>query len=397
MPTAATDVQPRASLPAEAGPRVLIVLKRPSGLGGMQLRTRRLCGTLGELGVPVSLLTQARPSDGKLPRWTRALATEGVRSRNYLEFCRAVHRRLTAEPRAFDVVHVQGFELELFAALAARGRRDFPLVAQPTVTGPGTRLALMTRLTRMAPGLLQPFWRRADAWIAMSNQAAADIRALGVPLERIRLLPTGVNLDRFHPVAPQERREGRAALEVGDRDFVVMTACRLTPTKRVDLLLRAVLELQHEVPGLRLWIAGEGEERPRLERLAQGSPAVRFFGRMRQPELRATLPLADAFGLVSEREGLSNAMLEAMACGLPVLATDVSGTADVVRHGEEGWIVPAGDRGAVRAGILALADPALRARLGAAALARVRDSYSWDRQVRELVRLYAELAGGTAR
>jgi glycosyltransferase involved in cell wall biosynthesis len=168
------------------------------------------------------------------------------------------------------------------------------------------------------------------------------------------------------------------------RDRVVITAGRLAPEKGFDVLLAAFSQLGVCFPEWRLIILGEGPERPALTALARSlgiTDRVSFPGWIAEPgEWFAT---ADLFVMSSRYEGFPNALLEAMACRLPVISTDCVGSREILTHAVDGVLVPV-DSAPALAGAMSelMADRALRQRLAEAALAASR-RYSLDAIVRE--------------
>jgi len=168
---------------------------------------------------------------------------------------------------------------------------------------------------------------------------------------------------------------------------------RLHPQKDHDCLLRAIAAVVDELPTVRVLLVGDGALKDqlvgRITTLGLGTQ-VKLLGERR--DVAAILALSDLFVLSSRWEGMPNAILEAMAAGLPVLATRVDGTVDVVRDGETGVLVPPGDDRALAAALLALGrDPARRRALGAAGRRRIDEAYSIDRFVDGFERLYLSL------
>jgi glycosyltransferase involved in cell wall biosynthesis len=378
-----------------APPRVLMVVKRSGGLGGMQVQAGRVSLRLLEMGVPVSLLTRAQDPGDPPAYWTERLERHDLPDRGQWSFATGIYRFLTQRAAEYDVVHVHGFGPETFAAMAARGRTGRPLVVKPSTAGPGTKLNAYARWFGALPAPARRVWRRVDAWASISGETRADLERLGVPPERIADIPNGVDTRRHHPLGEAERAVLRAELGIAPEEVLVCCAARLAPHKRVDLLIRAFTGILDTAPGARLWIAGYGEERDRLEALRTclpGGDRVRLLGKVRFDEMCRIMQAADIFALLSRWEGLSNALLEAMACGLPSVVSDVSGMSDVVRHNASGLVVPPDDERAARDALATLAsNPALRARLGAEAARMSAEWYSLDQTCERLMQLYASL------
>jgi glycosyltransferase involved in cell wall biosynthesis len=246
----------------------------------------------------------------------------------------------------------------------------------------------------------------AGAVVALSRGMSDALSALGVPSEKIRILPNAVDAARFSG-SPETRRAVRAAMGLPDNAFVFLCVARHHPQKDFPTLLSAFRELRRRHPSrdLHLVIAGRDAEglRPRIGDLA-GSVHLCQFGAENPARGVPTLPpdklvglylAADAFVLSSLLEGFSSALVEAMAAGLPVVVTEAPGIRGVVEHEREALLVPVGDPGALTDGLQRLiGDAGLRARLSAAARATA-GSYSWPVLLAGYTALYRELIAGS--
>ena len=197
----------------------------------------------------------------------------------------------------------------------------------------------------------------------------------------------GVDPTVFHP---RDRGAQRAALGVSTLDFLVGIAGRLDPIKAHPVLFEAVRALRASHPTARLLVVGDGPERVRLEALA--GEEVCFLGnRDDVPELMAAL---DVFVLCSRNEGISNTILEAMATGLPVVATAVGGNHELVVEGVTGRLVPEGDSGALAAALESYAvSSEMRALHGNAGLERVLRLFTVEGMVRAYEGVWRRVAG----
>jgi len=381
----------RAGRALELPPRVLMILKRPAGRGGMQQQARRVAARLRLRGVPVSLVCHSTLPVRTKPGWTRVVPTRYLLAPDQWRFAAALLRHLLRYREAYDVVHVHGFGLETFAAMAAREITGKPLVVKPSTAGPGTKLDRYAGFSSTVPGL-GGAWSAVNAWVSISEQTTADLRRMRVPQARIVFIPNGVDTDRYRPLPPARREALRREFGLGAEDVLVVTASRLAPHKRADLLTRAFLGLLPEFPNARLWVMGEGEQREELQRLVDASPGgerVKLWGHVKAGALRRHLQAADVFALLSLWEGLSNALLEAMACGLPAVVSAVSGMGDVIQHGVTGLAVPPDDETAARAALRELlAEPARRMRLGDEAARSARNEYGIDQTTDRLRAVY---------
>ena len=197
----------------------------------------------------------------------------------------------------------------------------------------------------------------------------------------------GVDLERFSLVA-HNTPSAREELGLGDQDVVVTCVAEFTATKNHVSLLSAWRRVAKEEPRAHLLLIGDGRLRKPMERQAAANRIshVHFFGfRKDVPQL---LHAADIFVLPSRREGLPRSVMEAMAAGKPVVATDVRGSRDLVEHEVTGLLVKLGDVEGLAVALLRLVrDPGLRERMGQAARAKVR-TYSLDRVLEEMSAIY---------
>jgi glycosyltransferase involved in cell wall biosynthesis len=209
-----------------------------------------------------------------------------------------------------------------------------------------------------------------DRYIAVSSGVAERlVRKLGVPAEKTVVIPNAVDVERFSNVTAAELRRNLA----GDAHLVLSLA-RLHEQKGLDVLLRAAVEL----PDARFVLAGEGPERGRLERLARQlgiAERVVLLGTRRDtPELLAA---CDVLALPSRYEGLPLVLLEAMAAGVPLVASNIPGVDELIVSGENGLLVEPGDPGALAREIRRLLDDReLRRQLALRARATVEQRYA---------------------
>ena len=232
---------------------------------------------------------------------------------------------------------------------------------------------------------------RATLLLVRSESLTARLMALGVPREKIRLHRTGIPLDEIHFT----QRTAPA-----DAAWHCVQACRLIAKKGLATSLRAFAEFAREFPRATFTIAGAGPQLPELQALAAAlgvAGRVSFPGFLPQEELRALCAAAHLFlhpselGPDGDQEGVPNAMLEAMASGLPVVATNHGGIPEAVQHGISGLLTPERDAAALAQSLLALArDPARYAAMSAAAAQRVAAEYEIHAQARALAANYRE-------
>jgi glycosyltransferase involved in cell wall biosynthesis len=238
--------------------------------------------------------------------------------------------------------------------------------------------------------------RQADAFVAMNDPVRMGLKEIGLDVPTC-LLPNGVDTRTFCPTDASTRQALRQRLGLPLQSSIMLFVGRLDPVKALDALLQAwarvVQQMSERQPTLVL--VGNGSERDRLVQLAQElgiSASVHFAGA--SDKVAEWYNSANLFVLPSHIEGLSNALLEAMACGLPVIATAVGGTPEVIENNVNGLLVPPKDVDALSEAILHLIrHPAQAQRFGQAARQTVQDHYSIDAVVDRYVKLYSSLLG----
>jgi glycosyltransferase involved in cell wall biosynthesis len=360
-------------------------------VGGAELQLERLVPCLLERGVRTEIITRAvsgsprtEPIPGSVVRRTPLAGESPLASLVYVVTALA---HLLRRRSAIDVVHAHG---ALSPATIALGGRLLGLPCLVTVLGTGQHGDL-SRLAGKPLGRLRSRLLFRSAWFAaLSADAGRELLARGVPTERILALPNGVNLDTYRPATPEERRQLRERLGLPPDRFVGTFVGRLHPVKDVDTLLGATARVDE----LTLVVVGDGPERARLEAQAARlgiETRVRFVGE--SSEVAELLRASDAFLLSSHGEGMSNALLEGMACGLPCLASrSVGGAAELLEAGR-GLLLPDGDVSAWAAAIQRLVDePGLRESTGTAAASFVAETLSLDAAAERLARAYALIA-----
>jgi glycosyltransferase involved in cell wall biosynthesis len=294
---------------------------------------------------------------------------------------------LAREVRDFrpSLLHLHSTKAGLAGRMLAR------LLGVPALYTPhGTSWHYTGRLVGRAQLALERALRRVTALLlaVCPEEAAAFVREAGFPVERVRVVRNGVVVPAPAAIAASRARV-RAALGLGAAETWAVFAGRLTPEKGVDVLLRALAGPTGLTGAL---VVGDGAARPALEAEAArlGVP-VRFCGY--HADVGPLLAAGDVFVQPSRSEGLPFAALEAMAHGLPVVASRVGGLAGLLDGC--GRTVPPDDVGALRAALATLAaDPAARARLGDAARARVAAEFGLPAMMAGVHAAYDEAAAG---
>lgn len=234
--------------------------------------------------------------------------------------------------------------------------------------------------------------QRADRIFSVSDSLRQLAIRLGASESRTRVVGNGVNLDKFIPL---DRREARLKFGLSQQAKVLISVGALVGRKGFHRVIQGLPGLLARFPDLHYLIVGgaspegniEAELREQVARLGLGN-RVHFLGSLSPDELKWPLSAADVFVLATRNEGWANVFLEAMACGLPVVTTDVGGNAEVICRPELGTIVPYGDSPALER---ALSSALERDWDGAAIRAYARDN-SWDNRVATLVQEFQRIA-----
>ncbi|MFO0810226.1 MAG: glycosyltransferase [Gemmataceae bacterium] len=280
---------------------------------------------------------------------------------------------------AVDVVHAHQYT-PFFYGLAARLR------------GP-RRPIVFTEHGRHQPDYPRPKRMFANRLLLSSRDRVVGVgeavrQALivneGLPEGRVNVLYNGIDVDAF--AAAADRASARTALGVRPDEFAIIQVARLDYLKDHATAIRTLAR----VPGGRLVLVGDGPEKQSIEAVAreQGvTDRITWLGT--RHDVARLLPGADLFLLTSVSEGIPLTVLEAMAAGLPIVATDVGGLREVVAHGDTGFLAPARDDAALAGLIQRLADdPNLRRRMGESGRVRAKERFDEPRMCDDYGRLY---------
>jgi len=370
--------------------RIAMVIQRYlPHVGGAERQLQQLAPRLKDLGFELHILTRHEQGlkhfeaiDG-VP--VHRLPASGPKAWAAATFTLAsLWRLIRIQP---DVIHAHEILTPASIALYAKAILRRPVLVKILRGGARGDIYKIKR-RRFWKSDMRRLIHSVDAFIVISNEIDQELAALNIPTQKRVFLPNGVDAVRCSPVSEEKKIQLRAGLSLPSQAAIVMYAGRLVPEKRVDHLLKIWKDVRTKFPRAHLLIVGAGEEQSRLE--AKNVDGVQFTGQVEDavPYLQA----ADIFVLPSSTEGLSNSMLEAMSCGLPVLATTVGGAPDVIEHQLSGWLIPPEELGALQRGLeTLLGDKALRFSLGTNARQRIISGFSLDSVARRLAGLYQQL------
>lgn len=287
----------------------------------------------------------------------------------------AARRLARVLPQFADMAHAHGLRAAWICALAQR-HRAFPFVFT------AHNLPSLSLPSRLATAYIGA---RCARVIAVSPSVADGLAACGIPRGKITVIPNGIDLDNFS-AAHHDRAAARRSFGLSENAFVVITAARLSREKGVDTLLAAATQRG----GMTFLIAGDG---PQRDSLAHAAPAnARLLGRLE--DIRPLLAAADVCVIPSRREGQGLTALEAMAAGVPLIASRVGGLADMLTDSETALLVPPNDPDALAAALSRLqSDRRLRAKLAEAALPVVQSRYALASMLDAVTAVYEEVNG----
>lgn len=363
-------------------PIIHVASHYPPALGGTEKVVEALALTQSEQGIPVQVLTSrtSRSAEGRFPspHYVHRLAAWDIAHTAVIP---GLLQQLLRKPKT-SIIHLhiaQAFVPEM--VLAAHLLRGVPYIAQLHLdVGPSGKAGFLLRAYK--PLLLRWVLRSAARVIVFSEEQRAAIGAkYGLDVNRIIVVPNGVD-DGFMIAGPRDLHPKPRLLFVG----------RLSVQKNLPQLLQALNGVSDR---FETTLVGDGELDAQLRQITRDLKLqnVEFHGRADGPELRELYRNTDVFVLPSEREGMPLVLLEAMAMGLPIVATDVQGNRDLVTNGHNGRLVPLRDVAALRQALVDVTtdrDQYLRMSEASRQIAR---KYSWRAVVAEFEQIYAHVGG----
>jgi teichuronic acid biosynthesis glycosyltransferase TuaC len=294
----------------------------------------------------------------------------------------------------FDVIDAHFAYPDGHAALKVAARLGRPVV----VSARGADVYRNNKLPSIVP-LLKEVCAGASRFVAVSRELADDLISLGAPPDRVHVIPNGIDASAFHPV---EREEACRALGLDAADCWLVVVASLSPHKGHRFVIEALKGVGLDaVRARRVKVAfiGQGREREALGREVEAAgfgDVVKFVGQVAAARLKLWYSAASLKVLPSTQEGSANALLEALACGVPVVASRVGENGAVVREGENGYLIRAGDV----AGLKTAIEASLAREWNRPRIARDGSRRDWRavaREVESVLTLAATEAGSVRR
>jgi len=348
--------------------------------GGAEKQAERLAGYLAAHDRPVWVITRRLPGFASAEKMNGFSvlrpATWGPGKLKTVTFILGALWLLWRLHRNYKILHAHLlFGPAIAAAIAGRILRKRVIVKLGS-SGPHGEIQVTRRnfRGRISLALLR---RWVDAIIVLDNEMQVEAVSAGFPASRVYTMFNGIETSEFAPALSRE--DAKAALGISDK-ILVLYVGRLVPQKSLTTLLRAMKLAVQSCQNLHLMLVGDGSEQESLQALIISLDIVEFVTFAgKQTNVKPFLNAADIFTLPSEKEGMSNALLEAMTTGLACLATPVGASSQMLNDGQCGLLLPVGDVPAWGKALVDLGgDPKRRAELGKAAHQRVITEYDFS-------------------
>jgi glycosyltransferase involved in cell wall biosynthesis len=380
--------------------RVLMISRQFSPfIGGTEIQAQKLARKLIEYGVKVLMTTSwwiwgtpQQETIDTIPVFRNfafwgMFGIKGLRKFGEYTYLVTLLSYLWRHRNEYDLIHIHLLNQAAFSGVLAGRWLKKPTIIKLAASGLYSDIYKMQTSNFALPGSKQmlPIILKANRFVAINGEIVDELWEAGVPKERILFIPNGIEMDKFGIKTDYGLQDPIRLVFVG----------RLHHQKGLDVLLQALSDIITSQSKFRwrLLLIGDGPLQHELREMARQlgvDREVEFGGFVNN--VPSYLNTADIFLLPSRSEGLSNALLEAMACGLPCVATSVSGNVDLIRHFETGILVPPNDSTALADAIISLTEEeSLRRRLGQAAHETVGAMYNLDSVAARYIELYDSL------
>ncbi len=383
-------------------PRAVFVTRRfwPL-LGGAETVVASLSAALVARGGAATVVTAQWQADWPaeiVHRSVRVVRLPQAAARGWgtLGYMRRLARWLRENRGEFDLVLASQLKHEAYVAVRCGRRLGFPVVLR--ASGGGATGDCHWHTVGRCGMRIRRALRQADAVVAPSPAIQSELLVAGFPADRMTTILSGVT--QAAQPGTNRRERARATLAAANPKLALATGAKLVVyTGRLHVgkglaeLVTAWIDVSQGFPAARLWLVGDGPEHDALTaQIEAAGLAGRVVLAASFDHVDDVLAAADLFVLPSHEEGLSLALLEAMAAGLPIVASDIPGNRLAIRSGSEGLLVPLGDASALARAIESLlADPARAAAVGAAAWRRAQADFSLDRMVDDYMAVFRRL------
>lgn len=372
----------------------MIIAYFPPVVGGTEIQTLRLAKALIAKGIRVFVITRRLSGLRRfemmegVPVYRLFTAASGVIAS--LSFMFSSFLFLIKNRKKYQIIHAHLPSSPAITAAVARKLLRKKVVVKFACSGKSGNIQTSDR-AYLGRAKLRFLMKYVDIFACPSKDVKRELINYGFDKERVVEIPNGVDITLFHPVDSPERENLRKRFNLPSLPIVVYSG-RLESRKKLETLLKAwqnVLKIKRS----HLVIIGEGSQKDSLRNLAQGLRIIdflRFTGHI--GNVNRYLQAADAFVFPSAAEGLSNALLEAMATELPIVATRIGGTDEAMENDKNGILVEPDNVEELARGIITLlSQPEVARRLGRAARRTIEENYSIGRVAQKHIKLYEEI------
>jgi len=293
--------------------------------------------------------------------------------------------------KKYDIINVHTFDSPAVVACLAKyllpSKKIFIKVRR---SGKNTPLA---KFKKSSSGKirLKIMRKQSTGFVAVTEEAKREVIEAGISEKKVKLIPNGVDVEKYKPISYEQKTQLKE--EHGfDNKIIGITVGRLIPRKNIDFLIKLWADVIKLIPQATLIVIGEGKERRKLEYLVKEkdlSNHIILKGSFSEDMVLKFMKLSDFFLLSSKSEGVSNAMLEAMSCALPVIAFRIGGTEELIENGKNGFLCDVENFNTYKRSIENLCmDKNLRENLGFEARKKIIQRYSIENISEKYIKMY---------
>ena len=378
--------------------RVLMLTERYYPIwGGAENQLRQLIPRLVYHGCRVEVVT--RRWKRNMPRYDFVdnipvfrIGLPGYGTASTLLFVLSLICFLISRGRGADIIHSHGA-----VAMGVVGKVASTLNGNKNIAKIASAGRISSLKSKIFGRLLINLFRKSDGIICMTNEIYNELKSIRIPSKSIYHIPNAVDTKRFYCLSGKEHSELKTKIGFGQHNPVFIFSGRIIRGKGLRLLLESWPMIIDYEPNARLIIIGSGiGQSNSIEYLLKRKVTIEelkniyFLGETELPE--TFLSIADIFLFPSRKEGFPNALLEAMACGIAIIASDIGGVTELISDGKTGILFPAGDRKIlVEKIIYLLKNPMIKNKIGKQARKHVLDCYPFDKIAKRYFETYTTI------
>jgi len=365
----------------------------PENRTGAPLQAVFLSRALVKLGVDVEILTTRTKGEGWEQNHPNGIKIHTLPFANALgpgkaiRFAGAAIKALGL--RGWDVLHGHALSPMVLGVALARERPALPMLVKPSIGGPHPEGEISRIIDSPAASILRRAMQRIDRFAVLDELILADLGRLSIPNDRLVRVDNGVDIERFRPARPGEKREIRTRLGITGRK-VVLFCGQLTARKGIPELLMAWSGLRAGHSDTVLAIAGDGPlEAEVREAVAASGGNIAYLGQ--HADIAPVIRMSDLLILPSRFESFGNVMVEALASGVPIAATPCGAASKIVVRGKSGWLIEDTRVGSIQRTLAeALADSGPCSGLGVECR-RIAEGFAFERIAHRYLEIYQSM------